>query len=192
MNKAAKVLLDGGVALLPTDTVYGLCASPLFPNAVAKIFALKNRPNSKNLPILVADIKQISALGVIINARVNALLSSRFVPGALSMVLPIENGPDWLVGRKEVALRIPDQPALLTLLGQTGPLLATSANASGETPPAEVAKILSQLNGTPDIVVDNGPSQNQASTLIDCQHSPFSVLRRGALNDEDLKEIQAL
>ena len=192
MDNAAQIISGGGVALLPTDTVYGLMASPLHPAAVAKIFALKNRPTTKNLPILVANSTQISALGVQLNSHTKALLVSRFVPGALTLVLPLGKSPNWLSGRQEIALRIPKDVALRQLLKETGPLLATSANASGRDTPADVRSILTQLSGAPDIVVDDGPRQSQPSTLIDCQTSPFTVLRHGALSEADLKEILAL
>ncbi len=192
MKNAAKTLLAGGVALLPTDTVYGLVASPLHPKAVARIFALKGRPASKNLPVLVADASQISALGATLGARGAALLATRFIPGALTMVLPLSNPPDWLAGRPEVALRIPEDAPLRALLRLTGPLLATSANASGHSTPAEVPEILAQLTAAPDIVVDDGPRAGLPSTLIDCQTTPFTVLRRGALDNTALKEILAL
>ncbi|HIP22486.1 MAG TPA: threonylcarbamoyl-AMP synthase [Rhodobacteraceae bacterium] len=192
MDNVAKIILGGGVALLPTDTVYGLMASPQHPAAIAKIFALKNRPTAKNLPILVADSAQISALGVQLDSRIKALLASRFIPGALTMVLPLAKPPSWLSERQEIAVRIPNDAALRALLKGTGPLLATSANASGRETPPDVPSILAQLSGTPDIVIDGGPRQSQPSTLIDCQTSPYSVLRRGALSDADLKEIRAL
>ncbi|MBL1436575.1 MAG: threonylcarbamoyl-AMP synthase [Rhodobacteraceae bacterium] len=192
MDKVAKILQSGGVALLPTDTVYGLVASPLHPKAIAKVFSLKGRPTSKNLPVLAANAAQISALGVQHTPRSKSLLASRFSPGALTMVLPLANAPDWLAGRHELALRIPDDPALLALLRITGPLLATSANASGQETAKTVPEILAQLSGTPDIVVDDGPRDAEASTLIDCQTTPFTVLRRGALSGADLKELCAL
>ena len=192
MDRVADILSKGGVALLPTDTVYGLCASPLHPAAIAKIFALKNRPRAKNLPFLVADTAQISALGAVPHSQARALLSSRFIPGALSMVLPLKNAPDWLAERQEIAVRIPNAPAFIALLRQTGPLLATSANASGQETPADVADILAQLTGTPDIVVNDGPRLSAPSALINTQTTPLTVIRRGALSDDDLKEILAL
>ena len=188
MDKAAEILNAGGVALLPTDTVYGLMASPLHPEAVSKIFALKGRAAAKNLPVLVADMAQAEALGVGLTPRRKALLRVN----ALTAVLPLGRPPAWLAGRKEVAVRIPNTLALCTLLQQTGPLLATSANASGQATPANVPAILAQLSGTPDIVVNDGPRTARPSTLIDSQTTPFAVLRRGALSDATLREILAL
>ncbi len=188
MDKAANILAAGGVALLPTDTVYGLMASPLHPKAVARIFALKGRAMAKKLPVLVADMAQVEALGVALTPRRKAL----FGFNALTVVLPLTTPPPWLAGRAEVAVRMPNAPALRALLQRTGPLLATSANASGQQTPAEVPAILAQLSGAPDIVVDDGPRAGQPSTLIDSQTTPFTVLRRGALSDETLAEILAL
>lgn len=196
MDKAAQILTSGGVALLATDTVYGLMASPLHPDAVARIFALKGRDAAKSLPVLVADAAQIATLGGALTTRTKALLHF----GALTMVLPLTPSPAcplttppaWLAGRAEVAVRIPDDARLIALLRRTGPLLATSANASGRDTPAEVSGILAQLTGAPDIVVDDGPRTGQPSTLIDTQTTPFTVLRRGALSEAALKEILAL
>jgi len=190
MDKAAEIISKGGVALLPTDTVYGLVASPLHPRAVAKVFALKGRPVAKNLPVLVADMAQVETLGVALSPPAKALLGKHI--GALTVVLPLSSPPAWLAGRTEVAIRMPNAPALRALLRQTGPLLATSANASGLETLAEVPAILAQLSGTPDIVVDDGPRIGQPSTLIDSQTTPFTLLRRGALSGKTLAEIAAL
>jgi L-threonylcarbamoyladenylate synthase len=190
VDKVAEILGNGGVALLPTDTVYGLVASPLHPKAVAKIFALKARPVAKNLPVLVANSAQLTALGVRLRPQTKTLLAMHH--GALTMVLPLSKAPQWLAGRKEVAVRMPKDALLRALLQATGPLLATSANASGQETPAEVPDILAQLSGAPDVVVDDGPRRGQPSTLIDCQTTPFTVLRRGALDDEVIVEILAL
>ncbi len=190
MHNAAEILNSGGVALLPTDTVYGLMASPAHPAAVAKIFALKGRDAAKALPILVADAAQITALGVALTPRSQALLDRRI--GALTLILPLKTPPAWLAGRTEIAVRMPDDARLTALLQQTGPLLATSANASGQETPAEVADILAQLTDAPDIVVDDGPRTGQPSTLIDTQTTPFTLLRRGAVSEADLKDILSL
>ena len=188
MHKAVEILSNGGVALLPTDTVYGLMASPLYTQAVAKIFALKGRESAKALPVLVADTAQMATLGATLTPRIKAL--HHF--GALTMVLPLSAAPAWLAGRTEVAVRIPNDARLKALLRRTGPLLATSANASGQETPAEVPDILAQLTAPPDFVLDDGPRAGQPSTLIDTQTTPFTVLRRGALSDEALAEILAL
>lgn len=193
-DKAVEALRHGGVVLLPTDTVYGLVCRPDSPAAIAKIFALKARPAEKYLPVLVADHTQLPQLGVKLSAAIRALLKSRYIPGALTLVLPLDpdKAPNWLAGRQEVAVRIPDSAFLQAVMQETGPLLATSANASGQEPPASVAEILHQLAGTPDYFVDDGPRRGAASTLINCRTTPFCILRRGALSDQALSELLSI
>lgn len=190
MDKIAETLQNGGVALLPTDTVYGLFASPRHPAAVAGIFALKARPASKKLPIMAASAAQIAGMGAVLDARSQAILAMGI--GALTLVLPLANPPEWLANRPEAAFRIPDDAHLKALLTQTGPLFATSANKSGQPTPETVPEILAGLAGNPDIVLDSGPRTGQPSTLIDCQTTPPTVLRRGAIHQEALQEILAL
>ena len=190
MRDVAATLLSGGVALLPTDTVYGLVACPALPAAVQKIFALKARSADKKLPILVNSAKQIEGLGVALTPEIKSLLASKFVPGPLTLIVPLTGQhPSWLEGRNEVAVRIPADDFLLELLAKTGPLVATSANRSGENTPANTSDILNQLAGKPDIVRDDGPRQSQPSTLIDCQTSPFTLIRQGALSAKDIHEV---
>jgi L-threonylcarbamoyladenylate synthase len=93
INEAADCLKIGGVALLPTDTVYGLAASPLFPNAVAQIFKLKARPMQQNLPIMVASVKDMEDMGLEINDAVKKILNSAFVPGDITIVMGFKSTP---------------------------------------------------------------------------------------------------
>jgi len=189
IRKIVECLQQGGVVLLPTDTVYGLAVSPDFPAGVDKLYDLKQRPRSMHLPIMVADVAAMESLGVAINERARKLLASDFVPGALTIAIGFAKAPlvPWLTGREEVAIRIPDDEQLLAVLRQTGPLLVTSANASGypETP-AEVADILVQLNGQPDLVIDGGPIKTIPSTLVNCRLDPPVVEREGVITQGEL------
>ncbi len=194
ISEVSSILKHGGVALLPTDTVYGLAADPANPIAVQKIFELKSRPTEKNLPILAANAGQIKKLGARIDGRIQKLLDSKWIPGPLTLILEIEpeSAPDWLEHREEIAIRIPDNTFLLSLLALTGPLHATSANKSGMDPAEDVASVLRQLSGAPDVTVDGGPCSGASSTIINCQTNPFSVQRRGALSSGDLSEILSI
>lgn len=192
--KIADVLLQGGVVLLPTDTVYGLAVSPLHPTGVDKLYALKQRPRHLQLPIMVADVAAMEGLGVDINAPARRLLESSLIPGALTIAIGFVDQPlvPWLEGRDEVAIRIPDDERLLAVLRATGPLLVTSANASGvpETP-AEVPEILAQLHGTPDWVVDGGAITTIPSTLVNCRANPPVVERVGVVPAAEIGAILA-
>jgi L-threonylcarbamoyladenylate synthase len=185
-------LQNGGVALLPTDTVYGLAASPAHESAVQKIFDLKQRPRTVNLPIMVASREQLEWLGLDINPYAAKLLASSLMPGAVSLVLGFVSGPTvpWLHGREEVAIRIPNDENLLHILRATGPLLVTSANKHGRPDtPLQTPEILAELNGAPDIVVDDGERRDKPSTIINCRLNPPVVERYGGIEPEVIFKI---
>lgn len=185
----ASNLLNGGVALLPTDTVYGLAASPLFPDAVARIFELKARPTKQNLPIMVASVKDMEDMGLDINAYAQKILASDYVPGDITMVLGFKSTPSvfWLEGREEVAVRIPNHKGMLSILEKTGPLMVTSANRHGNpTTPLTVNEVLADLNGVPNTITDGGIVENVPSTIINCRVSPPVIERSGRILYNDL------
>jgi L-threonylcarbamoyladenylate synthase len=189
INKIINTLLRGGVALLPTDTVYGLAASPLHPDAVARIFDLKARPTRQNLPIMVADKAEMERMGLDLNTYVEKILASDFVPGDITIVAGFKDTPSvsWLEGREEVAVRIPNHALMLAILTKTGPLMVTSANRHGNpTTPLTVEEVLADLNGAPDVVVDGGEVENVPSTIINCRETPPKIERSGRILYEDL------
>jgi L-threonylcarbamoyladenylate synthase len=192
VEEISQCLLNGGVALLPTDTVYGLAASPLHPKAVARIFSLKARPQTHNLPIMVASAADIAALGVDINAHVQKLLASAYVPGDITMVMGFKTTPSvsWLEGRDEVAIRIPNHPLMLAVLEKTGPLLVTSANRHGNpTTPLTVEEVLADLTDAPDIAIDGGIVENVPSTIVNCHATPPMIERSGRIVFKEIFNI---
>lgn len=176
-------LENDGVVLLPTDTVYGLGASPNSASAISKIYVLKGRPATMNLPVLAGSLADLTAVGIEINQNVQRLFESPFVPGALTLVVGFKNQPTipWLSGRDEVAVRIPNHPRLLSILRQFGPILMTSANFSGKTTPNTVAEILAQLNGSPDLTLDEGFLETINSTIVNCRFDPPTCEREGLI-----------
>jgi len=192
IEPVAEALRSGKVAVLPTDTVYGLVALPTATEAVDKIFELKNRPRDFNLPIMVTEIGELEDLGLDINRYAKLLLESSFVPGALSLILGFRDAPrpSWLDGRHEVAIRIPNHEFMLKLLSQTGPLLATSANRHrSEIDICHLPEILDDLQSTPDLIVDGGILSGRSSTIINCRYKEISMERRGDITIEQIEEI---
>ena len=183
-------LRAGGVVLLPTDTVLGLAALPNMQAGVDRLYALKDRPRAKALPIMVATSAQLADLGVILTPAIEQALASPFVPGALTIAAEIDPQicPDWLAGRREIAFRIPDAPLLLEILRQVGPLLVTSANRAGHPTPANATAVLEQLMAAPDLVVEGLAGADVASTLINCTQSPAVIERLGAISHAQLTE----
>ncbi len=193
IKKIVECLENGGVALLPTDTIYGLAASPKFPQAVDKIYDLKLRPKNMFLPIMVANAEQLENLNLEVNENARKLLNSKFVPGALSLVLGFndEKRENWLASRDEIAIRIPNDTELLKVLEQTGALLVTSANKHGNPNTQDtVDEILAELNGTPDIVIDKGIKNDEiASTIVNCRKNPPTIERQGSVTASEIKNI---
>jgi len=190
VKAAVACLRSGGVALLPTDTVYGLATSPENDEAVRQIYELKRRPRERNLPIMVAASFDLSTIGIQQTPAAMRLLASPFVPGPLTLALGIDRdrAPRWLSGRDEVAIRIPKSKFMLDVLEQTGPLLVTSANVHGQPTAHCVAEIVKGLNGSPDLAIDGGQLSDVPSTLVNCRKEPPVIERVGAIPADEILE----
>ena len=179
-----KCLVNGGVVLLPTDTVYGLAVSPNLEASIDRLFALKRRPRNVNLPIMVSSEAELAPLGFEISEAAARLLRSPLIPGSLTLAMGFSSDyyrPVWLAGRDEAAVRIPNDERLLSVLRKTGPLLVTSANAHSAETPDNVADILAQLDGAPDLAIDGGTLRTTASTLVNCRIDPPVIERAGVV-----------
>jgi L-threonylcarbamoyladenylate synthase len=191
--RAVACLLAGGVVLLPTDTVYGLAVHPERDGAITRLFAMKGRPRSVNLPVMISSRDDIIALGGVVNRATDLLLESKYVPGPLTLAVGV-SPPDlapWLRGRVEFAVRVPDDDRLLAIIEQTGPLLVTSANLHAEQVRESVPTVLSTLTSEPDVIIDDGNRDTVPSTLVNCRLAPPVVERVGAVPAEEIEGILA-
>jgi L-threonylcarbamoyladenylate synthase len=188
---AADVLRSGGVVVVPTDTVYGVAARPDIPEAVEALYRAKGRPSSLQLPVLAASIEQVVGLGVDVTPAARAL-AARWWPGPLTMAFGFESGaarPQWLSGRDEVAVRIPDHDVLQAVLSETGVLVVTSANSHGAPTPHSAAEAAEQLGPFVDLVVDGGPLTEVPSTLVNVSRADPVVEREGAISRGDIANV---
>jgi L-threonylcarbamoyladenylate synthase len=180
---AADTLQRGGVVVVPTDTVYGLAVRPEPGDAVQAVYRAKGRPEGMQLPVLAASLDQVRALGVDVTDAAGAL-AARWWPGPLTLAFGFDAGaarPDWLTGRDEVAVRIPDHPFLRGLLRATGVLLVTSANPHG-APTARVAgDVAASLGEAVDLIVDGGVLTEVPSTLVNVRDEQAVVEREGVI-----------
>jgi len=188
LEEIVECLEKGGVVLLPTDTVYGLAVSPNFDKSIDRLFALKRRPRTVNLPIMVASEKELESLGFEISESARRLLRSPLIPGSLTLAMGFRSDyrPHWLAGRDEAAIRIPNDDCLRAVLRKTGPLLVTSANAHSTGTPDNVSDILAQLDGAPDLAVDGGTLRTTASTLVNCRVDPPVIERLGVVPESEV------
>jgi L-threonylcarbamoyladenylate synthase len=183
--RGATLLRAGELVAFPTDTVYGVGIAASRRDRLAAIFELKNRPLDKRIPILVADLSQVTDFEV--DARALAL-AGRFWPGALTLVLPGADGTQ--------AFRAPDHPVALALIRAAGPLLATSANRSDEPDTLGADEVLIAFAREQDelaAVIDGGSVPGGiASTVVDLTAAPARVLREGPISREELAGVVEL
>ena len=192
ISRAAAILRNGGTVAFPTETVYGLGANALSPEAVAKIFTAKQRPSWDPLIVHISDramLSHVASVGtwgfspadksarkegalapaLVPKGTVEALIA-HFWPGPLTLLLPRTAAilDAVTAGRPLVGVRMPNHPVALELIRQAGvPVAAPSANTFGHTSPTTAAHVLADLDGRIDAVLDGGPTQfGLESTVI--------------------------
>jgi len=194
LQEAAALLRSGGLVAFPTETVYGLGADGLNPEAVARIYAAKGRPATNPLILHVADVPQAQALVTRWPAEAQ-LLADRFWPGPLTLVLPATDGVPASVraGGPSVALRCPAHPVALALIRAVGrPLAAPSANRSQHLSPTCAAHVASSLGESVDLILDAGPTAaGLESTILDLSvpGARSRILRPGPIPPAELEAL---
>ncbi|NOH03801.1 MAG: threonylcarbamoyl-AMP synthase [Chloroflexi bacterium] len=187
LQRALDVLKTGGIVAFPTDTVYGLGA-PAFDNpAIESIYAAKDRPIEKAIPILIGDLSDLEKVAM--NVPDMALrFAARFWPGPLTCVIPKQPTlPPAVSATPTVAVRIPNHPDALALLRAAGPMAVTSANISGAQSPTTAQEVYEQLNGRIPLILDGGRTPGGIpSTLVDCTGDKPVILREGPIALETL------
>lgn len=180
-KELSRSIAKGAIGVIPTDTVYGLVAAIRHPEAVAQLYATKPRELAPGT-IIAASIEDLASIGFDYNAltRVN-----HFWPASLSVVLDATNVDDTVKqARHDLPVRIPDSPALLSLLQHTGPLMTTSANAPKQPTSTSVDMAASYFGNTIDFYVDGGDlSGRPPSTIIGINpDDSIIVYRQGAVD----------
>jgi tRNA threonylcarbamoyl adenosine modification protein (Sua5/YciO/YrdC/YwlC family) len=184
-----EALAAGKVVAVPTDTVYGLAVDPRLAGAVDRVFALKQRPEQFQLPVLIAD-----PAGLVDLAEATAAaerLISRYWPGPLTLVLPRRSGIAFDLGGDSatIGLRCPANSLLRELLRSTGPLAVTSANRHGEAPLRTADEVRGHFGAAVTAVLDGGRCDGRPSTVISLTGAGVKCLREGALLFAELAAI---
>jgi L-threonylcarbamoyladenylate synthase len=190
LGAAANALRAGEVVLVPTDTVYGLAAMPDRAKAVQRIYLAKNRPTHLPLPVLAASLEQVRQLGVEFPDAAT-ILSAQWWPGPLTMAFGLPTSstrPQWLIGREEVAVRIPAHDFLLALMREVGVLMVTSANRHGEPTSPSAGEAGAQVAPHVDLVIDAGTLTAVPSTLVNVRSPVAVVEREGSITKEAIAD----
>lgn len=163
LQAVEELLARAGIFVAPTDTVYGLFCRYDSPAALARIYAAKDRPPQKAIPILIGAAEQLAGLVQPPIHPAAQTLMARFWPGPLTLVLPAQRHlpPELTAGAPTVAVRMPNHDALRRLLGALGPLAATSANRSGHAETHSVPAVLAQLEGRVELILHDETVQNE-------------------------------
>jgi len=189
---AAKVIKNSGLVAFPTETVYGLGADALNPEAVAKIFEAKERPPDNPIIVHIADKQDVYKLAREVPSSAKRLIE-KFWPGPLTLILKRSSiVPDiTIVGLDTIAIRMPSNKVALALIKESGtPIAAPSANLAGKPSPTEAQHVINDLAGRIDIVLDAGPTKiGVESTVIDMTTPIPKILRPGGISYEKLKSV---
>lgn len=192
LDEAAAILRRGGTVAFPTETVYGLGADGLDPDAVRKIFEAKERPPGNPLSLLVHSREDLGKVAKNIPEKAFRLMDA-FWPGPLTIVLEKNDiVPEITSGNlPSIGLRMPDHRIPLELIKRAGtPLAAPSANLSGKPSPSLAAHVLADLTGRIDAVIDGGGAAiGLESTVVDMTVEPPVVLRPGAVGIDELERV---
>ena len=191
LREAANIIKNGGIAVYPTETVYGLAAAYNNESALKRLFAVKGRKETKPVLLLIESIKQLYGLAAEIQPE-SLLLARKWWPGPLTILFKaLPSLSSYLTGNEgKVACRISSHAVAQRLVELVGsPITSTSANLAGGATASRSADIPDELLEQVDVVIDAGATPGGlASTLLDVTTRPFTVIREGAIASMQLLE----
>ena len=190
MKTIANKIIDGGIGVIPTDTVYGLVCDALNIDSVDKIYKLKKRDYNKPLVILISNIEMLKRCVKNIN-ELEFDIINRYWPGELTIVFKKSNYiPDIVAGgTDEIAIRMPNNIELIELINSIDrPLVATSANVSSKETITNIEMLEDSIKNNIDFIIDGGNINNNASTIIKVIDNKIKVYREGNISKDIINE----
>ncbi|WP_418475281.1 L-threonylcarbamoyladenylate synthase [Frisingicoccus sp.] len=192
LEAAGRILAEGGLVAIPTETVYGLAANAMDETAAAKIYAAKGRPSDNPLIVHIADMAAMD--GLVTELPETAVkLAEKFWPGPLTMILPKRPEVPYGTtgGLDTVAVRMPSHPVARKLIASSGICLAApSANTSGRPSPTRAEHVYEDMNGKIDLILDDGPvGIGIESTIVDLSGEVPMILRPGYITKAMIEEV---
>jgi len=190
IERAAAHVRRGDVIAIPTEALYMLVADPLNLNAVGRVFAAKGREINRSLPLLVSGTFMAEELASELSMRFH-LLARHFWPGPLTIIIPASAKVPLKVTGNSGRLAVRQSrssvaQALLDWLDQ--PLIATSANISGQPTSRSGIEVFRTMDGRVDLVLDGGTCTGQGATTVDITEPYWKVIREGAVSEKDIAE----
>ena len=192
LQKIAQVIKDGGVAVFPTETVYGIGVNGTNENAIKKLYKIKNRPYDKPISLLVNSFDMINKVAKDISDTEYKLMKA-FFPGPLTIILNKKAiVPNILTANTNtVGIRMPENEIALKLIKYANvPIATSSSNISGKPSRTNVQDIMRDFEDEVDIYIDEGKSKiGLASTVVQIIDNKLHILRKGAVSEEQIAKI---
>ena len=191
IKEVAKCIKQGGIAVFPTETVYGIGVNGLNENAIKKLYEVKQRPEKKPISLLVNSLDMINEIAKDITTVEYALIE-KFFPGPLTLVLKKKDiVPNILTPDIDtVGIRMPANEIALKLIEYAGvPIATSSCNISGKPSATNLQEIIKDFEGKVDYFIDNGPSKiGLASTVVQMIGGEPKILRQGYITKEEIRK----
>jgi L-threonylcarbamoyladenylate synthase len=185
IDKAVKVLTDGGIVIFPTDTAFGIGCRMDRRDSVDRLFALRKRPITQATPVLVSSVEMALQYYVHPDDTVKRLMKT-YWPGAVTIVAPCDISRVYEMvrgGTETLGLRMPNNKNLLEIITRVGiPILGPSANFHGELTPFSLNEVHPELKRSVDYVLPGICTLKQPSTVVSVEHGTISIIRDGAIN----------
>ena len=188
INEVIDLLNHDEVVAFPTETVFGLGVKFSHLEALEKIYEIKHRSHSKAISLMIYDPKDIEKYAYV-NENAQKLID-HFMPGMITLVLKKKSilSDDFTAGYDTIGIRIPDDPFVLKLLKEVGPMLVTSANISGQETLLNDQEVYKQFEGKIKMIVKGECKSTLASTVIKVDED-VTILRQGCIQEEELREV---
>ena len=188
INEVIDLLNHDEVVAFPTETVFGLGVKFSHLEALEKIYEIKHRSHSKAISLMIYDPKDIEKYAYV-NENAQKLID-HFMPGMITLVLKKKSilSDDFTAGYDTIGIRIPDDPFVLKLLKEVGPMLVTSANISGQETLLNDQEVCKQFKGKIKMIVKGKCKNTLASTVIKVDED-VTILRQGCIQEEEIREV---
>ena len=183
LKEAADILGNGGLVIIPTETVYGIAANMADAGAIERLYKIKQRPKDKPFSLLIDTKEKIEDFAQDIPVSAYKLMD-KFWPGPLTLILKSKN-------KHTIGIRMPDDNIALRIIALSGiSVVCPSANISGKPAPTNFPDAIKDLNGMVDFAIDAGTTRlGVESSVVDLTVEPICILREGAIKKEDIETV---
>lgn len=191
LKEVIEILKNNGIIIFPTETVYGIGGNALSNEVIDKIYKVKRRPRAKAVNIMVKNINEIKRYAEI-TSELEEKIIKKCMPGPITLILKKkENFGDYFTADNDtIGVRIPDNKIINSILNKIDfPIIAPSANISGQPSGIEVADIIKDFKNGVDAIIDGGKANlGLASTIIQVVNNEIKILRQGKITKKELLE----